>query len=62
MSGIVDYLSNAFGPERAAAWDAAIAAQGLTLKVKRAADDSFTDDPLFGLRLLRRRRPLRGGR
>jgi uncharacterized protein len=43
MNGIVDYLSNSFGPERAAAWDAAIAAQGLTLKVKRAADDSFAD-------------------
>jgi predicted TIM-barrel fold metal-dependent hydrolase len=41
--GTVDYLCNAFGPERAAAWDAAIAAQGLTLKIRRAADDSFTD-------------------
>jgi len=40
--GTVDYLCNAFGPERAAAWDAAIAAQGLAIKVERAPDDSFT--------------------
>jgi predicted TIM-barrel fold metal-dependent hydrolase len=43
MTGTVDYLCNAFGPERAAAWDAAITAQGLALKIQRAADDSFTD-------------------
>jgi hypothetical protein len=42
VSGTVDYLCNAFGPERAAAWDAAIAAQGLALKIQRDPDDGFT--------------------
>jgi predicted TIM-barrel fold metal-dependent hydrolase len=42
VTGTVDYLCNAFGPERAAAWDAAIAAQGLALKIQRDPDDSFT--------------------
>ena len=41
--GVVDYLCNAFFPERAAAWDAAIAVQGIPLKVRRNPDDSFTD-------------------
>ena len=41
--GVVDYLCNAFFPERAAAWDAAIAVQGIPLKVRRDPDDSFTD-------------------
>ena len=41
--GVVDYLCNAFLPERAAAWDAAIAVQGIPLKVRRDSDDSFTD-------------------
>jgi uncharacterized protein len=40
--GTIDYLSNAFGPERAAAWEGAIAAQGLALKIQRTDDDSFT--------------------
>jgi uncharacterized protein len=40
--GAIDYLCNAFGPERAAIWDGAIAAQGLALKTQRAVDDSFT--------------------
>jgi hypothetical protein len=41
--GIVDYLCNAFMPERAAAWDAAIAVQGIPLKIRRNDDDSFVD-------------------
>jgi len=41
--GVVDYLCNAFFPERAAAWDAAIAIQGIPLKVRRDDGDSFTD-------------------
>jgi uncharacterized protein len=41
-TGTIDYLCNAFGPERAATWDAAIAAQGLTLRIRQADDDSFT--------------------
>jgi hypothetical protein len=45
MNGTVDYLCNAFWPQRAPAWDAAIAAQGLGIKIERTADDSFTDAP-----------------
>ena len=40
---IIDYLCNAFTPDRAAAWDAAIAGQGIPLKVRRDPDDSFCD-------------------
>jgi uncharacterized protein len=40
---IVDYLCNAFTPERAAVWDAAIEAQGVPLKVRRDPNDSFCD-------------------
>jgi len=40
---IIDYLSNAFTPERAAVWDAAIAGQGIPLKVRRDQSDSFCD-------------------
>jgi hypothetical protein len=40
---IVDTLCNAFGPEREAVWDAAIAAQGIPLKVRRDPQDSFAD-------------------
>jgi predicted TIM-barrel fold metal-dependent hydrolase len=40
---IVDTLCNAFGTERQAVWDAAIAAQGIPLKVRRDPDDTFTD-------------------
>jgi hypothetical protein len=42
-AGTVDYLCNAFGPERAAAWDAAIAVQGLALKIRRAPGDTFAE-------------------
>jgi uncharacterized protein len=42
-AGVVDYLCNAFGPERAVAWDAAIAAQGLSLKIRRTPGDSFAE-------------------
>jgi len=41
--GVVDYLCNAFGPERVEAWDTAVAVQGVPLKVRRDPDDSFTD-------------------
>lgn len=43
MSGWIDYWCNAFSPDRLALWDAAIAAQGLPLKIRRREDDSFTD-------------------
>jgi hypothetical protein len=41
VAGIVDALSNSFLPSREQAWDAAIAAQGLPLKVRRDPQDSF---------------------
>ena len=40
---IVDYLCNAFTPEREPVWDAAIAEQGVPLKVRRDPTDSFCD-------------------
>jgi hypothetical protein len=42
-AGIVDTLCNAFGTERRAAWEAAVAGQGLPLKVRSDSDDSFAD-------------------
>ena len=41
--GVVDHLCNAFLPEFADRWDAAIAAQGVPVKVRRDPDDGFTD-------------------
>jgi predicted TIM-barrel fold metal-dependent hydrolase len=41
MSRWIDYWCNAFTPERQARWDAAIASQGLPLKIRRSPDDSF---------------------
>jgi predicted TIM-barrel fold metal-dependent hydrolase len=41
--GWIDYWCNAFTPDRLALWDAAIATQGIPLKIRRREDDSFTD-------------------
>jgi predicted TIM-barrel fold metal-dependent hydrolase len=41
--GIVDTLCNAFFPDREAVWDAAIAGQGVPLKVRRDPRDAFCD-------------------
>lgn len=41
--GIVDYLCNAFTPDRRAVWDGAIAATGVAVKVRPDGDDSFAD-------------------
>lgn len=41
MNGIVDYLCNSFHPDRAADWDAMIAAQGVPVKVRRDPTDGF---------------------
>ncbi|MEL7208598.1 MAG: hypothetical protein AAGK32_10270, partial [Actinomycetota bacterium] len=38
LSGAVDYWCNAFTPDREAVWDAAIAAQGSSVKVHREGD------------------------
>ncbi len=43
--GTIDYWCNAFTEDRRALWDAAIADQGLSVKVRRDPTDSFTDSP-----------------
>ena len=43
MTGWIDYWCNAFTPDRLDLWDAAIAAQGTPLKIRRRDDDSFAD-------------------
>jgi predicted TIM-barrel fold metal-dependent hydrolase len=43
MHGTIDYLVNAFTPDREAVWDAAIAGQGVPIKVRRDPTDSFAD-------------------
>lgn len=40
---VVDYLCNAFTPDRRRVWDGAIAAAGLPVKVRRDERDSFAD-------------------
>jgi len=40
-TGIVDYLCNAFLPERADVWDRIIADQGIAVKVRRDPTDGF---------------------
>lgn len=42
-SGVVDYLCNAFTPDRRAVWDGAIAATGVAVKVRRDETDSFAE-------------------
>jgi predicted TIM-barrel fold metal-dependent hydrolase len=39
----IDYWCNAFTPDRRARWDAAIAAQGIPLRIRTRNDDSFAD-------------------
>jgi predicted TIM-barrel fold metal-dependent hydrolase len=41
--GWIDYWCNAFTPDRRARWDAAIAAQGIPLKIRTRDDDSFAE-------------------
>jgi predicted TIM-barrel fold metal-dependent hydrolase len=43
MDGTIDSLVNAFTPDREAVWDAAIAGQGVPIKVRRDPTDSFAD-------------------
>jgi len=43
VTGWIDYWCNAFTPDKLALWDAAIAAQGIPLKIRRREDDSFAD-------------------
>jgi predicted TIM-barrel fold metal-dependent hydrolase len=39
----VDYWCNAFTPDRRPLWDAAIAAQGIPLRVRRESEDAFAE-------------------
>jgi predicted TIM-barrel fold metal-dependent hydrolase len=41
LSGSIDYLCNAFTPDRQQVWDDAIAGQGVPIKVRRDPTDSF---------------------
>ena len=51
MKDGIDYWCNAFVPDRRALWDAAIAAQGIPLRVRRDADDAFADPAAMLARL-----------
>jgi predicted TIM-barrel fold metal-dependent hydrolase len=51
MPGTIDYLANAFTPDREAVWDAAIAGQGVPIKVRRDPTDSFADAPALVARM-----------
>jgi predicted TIM-barrel fold metal-dependent hydrolase len=51
MTGTIDTLCNAFAPEFATAWDQAIAAQGIPIKVRRDPDDSFATPGAFVARM-----------
>ena len=42
-TGTIDVLCNAFFPDREAVWDAAIATQGIPLKIRRDPNDAFCD-------------------
>ena len=48
---IIDYLCNAFTPDREAVWDAAVSGQGVPLKVRRDPTDSFADPDTMVARL-----------
>jgi uncharacterized protein len=41
--GIVDYVCNAFTPDRRALWEGAIESTGVAVKVRQDGDDSFAD-------------------
>jgi uncharacterized protein len=49
--GIVDYLCNAFVPDREKVWDDAIAGQGVPIKVRRDPTDSFCDPDVMVARM-----------
>jgi predicted TIM-barrel fold metal-dependent hydrolase len=49
--GTVDYLCNAFTPDRRPVWDGAIAATGVAVKVRRDETDSFATPDVMEARL-----------
>ena len=51
MSGVIDYLCNAFTPDREKVWDDAIAAQGVPIKVRRDPTDSFCEPDVMVARM-----------
>jgi predicted TIM-barrel fold metal-dependent hydrolase len=50
-SGTVDYLVNAFTPDRQEVWDGAIAATGVAVKVRRDETDSFAEPEVMVARM-----------
>jgi uncharacterized protein len=50
-NGIVDALCLAFWPDRRPAWEAAIAGQGIPLKLRTEPNDSFADAPTMVARM-----------
>jgi predicted TIM-barrel fold metal-dependent hydrolase len=42
-ANVIDYICNAFTPDREAVWDRAIAGQGVPIKVRRDPTDSFAE-------------------
>jgi predicted TIM-barrel fold metal-dependent hydrolase len=49
--GTIDYLCNAFAPRYADEWDAAIAAQGVPVKVRRDPNDGFCEPEVMLARM-----------
>jgi predicted TIM-barrel fold metal-dependent hydrolase len=49
--GTIDYLCNAFAPRYADEWDAAIAAQGVPVKVRRDSNDGFSEPEVMLARM-----------
>lgn len=49
--GVIDYWANGFTPDKRALWDAAIAAQGIPLKLRRDETDSFAEPEQMLLRM-----------
>lgn len=49
--GAIDYLCHAFTPDREAVWDAAIAGQGVPVKVRRDPTDAFCEPDTMAARL-----------
>jgi predicted TIM-barrel fold metal-dependent hydrolase len=49
--GAIDYWCNAFTPDRRGLWEAAIARQGLEIKVRRDAGDAFAEPPAMLARM-----------
>ncbi len=49
--GAIDYWCNAFVPDRRELWERAIESQGLSVKLRKTADDSFAEPVSFVARM-----------